>query len=401
MSKILSWRQLEGLIKLSSTKLDRTNGPTNSQATLRLFGQPESSLRVTLFRDNHAWCPYCQKVWLWLEEKQIPYKVKKVTMFCYGDKEPWYKKIVPSGMLPALELDGKIITESDRILTALESEFGPINDGPRLDQVKKMRQLERALFSAWCSWLCFPDSSGDKFVQVAQYVNDSIQGPFILDEFSCLDIIFAPYLERMNASLFYYKGFVLRDEKKFPKIYQWFKAMESRSTYLGTQSDFHTHVHDLPPQMGGCFQSGDAKQQECKTRVDSCIDFQLPENEGLEPQESKEMALQRVIKHKNSILKVNPLQEQDMDIALRAALTSLMSGQPIESSDEIPKGSHVGLRYIKDRINVPRDMPLWSARRLRQALEWTACQTSSGESNNSFPIPTDHRRDQDPRNFRE
>jgi glutathione S-transferase len=33
--------------------------------------------------------------------------------------------------------------------------------------------------------------------------------------------------------------------------------MESRPTYRGTQSDFHTHVHDLPPQMGGCYQNED------------------------------------------------------------------------------------------------------------------------------------------------
>lgn len=400
MSKILSWKQLESLIKLSPSKLDRTNGPTNSQATLRLFGQPESNVRVTLFRDNHAWCPYCQKVWLWLEEKQIPYKVKKVTMFCYGDKEPWYKKIVPSGMLPALELDGRIITESDKILATLEREFGPVNNGPQLDQVKKMRQLERALFSSWCSWLCYPNSSGDKFIQVAQYVNDQMNGPFLLDQFSCLDIIFAPFLERMNASLFYYKGFTLRHQHNFPKIYQWFNAMEQRSTYLGTQSDFHTHVHDLPPQMGGCFQSEDEHQEECRKKVDSCIDFQLPENGLEEPEDSKEIALQRVVKHKDSILKVNPLPEEQMDIALRAALTNLMSGKQLDF-DDLPKGSDVGLRYIKDRINVPRDMPLWSARRLRQALEWTAL-SSNKESmkSNSFPIPTDHRRDQDPKNFR-
>jgi glutathione S-transferase len=62
------------------------------QATLRLFGQTEADVRVTLYRDNHAWCPYCQKVWLWLEEKQIPYKIEKVTMFCYGKKEAWYKQ---------------------------------------------------------------------------------------------------------------------------------------------------------------------------------------------------------------------------------------------------------------------------------------------------------------------
>ncbi|NEP55206.1 MAG: glutathione S-transferase domain-containing protein, partial [Moorea sp. SIO3C2] len=100
----LSWPELEALDTLQT---DRVNGPTNAQATLRLFGQSEADVRVTLFRDNHAWCPYCQKIWLWLEEKRIPYRIEKVTMFCYGTKEAWYKRKVPSGMLPAGELDGR------------------------------------------------------------------------------------------------------------------------------------------------------------------------------------------------------------------------------------------------------------------------------------------------------
>ena len=79
---VLTWQQISNLVKNSKKEIDLVNGPTNSQATLRLFGQPESAVRVTLFRDHHAWCPYCQKVWLWLEEKKVPYKVRKVTMFC-------------------------------------------------------------------------------------------------------------------------------------------------------------------------------------------------------------------------------------------------------------------------------------------------------------------------------
>jgi glutathione S-transferase len=31
-------------------------------------------------RDHAAWCPYCHKVWLQLEEKQIPYTMEKINM---------------------------------------------------------------------------------------------------------------------------------------------------------------------------------------------------------------------------------------------------------------------------------------------------------------------------------
>ena len=117
MVEALSWEELTAK---ALPEPDRVNGPTNAQANLRLFGQPETSVRVTLYRDHHAWCPYCQKIWLWLEFKRIPYRIRKVTMRCYGSKEPWFLAKVPSGMLPALELDGQIITESDVILLALE-----------------------------------------------------------------------------------------------------------------------------------------------------------------------------------------------------------------------------------------------------------------------------------------
>merc|ERR1719453_1874915 len=77
-------------------------------------------------------------------------------MRCYGDKEPWYTRLCRSGMLPALELDGEFITESDQILFRLERAFGPL--GLPLQEISALRRLERELFGAWCEWLCYPDS---------------------------------------------------------------------------------------------------------------------------------------------------------------------------------------------------------------------------------------------------
>ncbi|MGL5032472.1 MAG: glutathione S-transferase family protein, partial [Microcystaceae cyanobacterium] len=278
----LSWTELE---TLSPWQLDYVNGPTNAQSRLRLFGQTEKDIRVVLYRDRHAWCPYCQKVWFWLEEKQIPYRIEKVTMFCYGEKENWYKRKVPSGMLPALELDGRMITESDDILWALEQEFKPLGKSLEDKRVIPLRQLERLLFRAWCNWLCRPARSPkeeqynkEQFQGVVEQVEAALAktpGPYFLEEFSVVDVIFTPYVERMNASLYYYKGYSLREVN--PRLSAWFDALETRLTYRGTQSDFHTHAHDLPPQMGGCWENGEPQMLACKQRVDHGPWFGLPD----------------------------------------------------------------------------------------------------------------------------
>ena len=393
----LNWTELAAL---TDFQIDTVNGPTNSQARLRLFGHAEADVRVTLYRDNHAWCPYCQKVWLWLEEKQIPYRIEKVTMFCYGQKEAWYKQKVPSGMLPALELDGQLITESDDILLALEQAFGPLNRGMQDPVVLPLRQLERQLFRAWCMWLCYPARSAreeqrsrDQFTSVVAHVEKALastSGAYFLKDFSVVDVVFTPYVERMNASLYYYKGYSLREEN--PRFSAWFDAMESRPTYRGTQSDFHTHAHDLPPQMGGCYANSEPQTKANQVQVDHGPWFGLPDVAYPEPETSRAEALQRVIKHRANIIRVNPVDDQIFDEALRCALTHMMTGDICTP----PPESDIGLRYLRDRINVPRDMSIYAAKRLREALEKTASLVGERQS---FPIPIRHRRDQDPANF--
>ncbi len=401
----LSWSELEAL---TDFQVDPTNGPTNAQARLRLFGLSESDVQVTLYRDNHAWCPYCQKVWLWLEEKQIPYRVEKVTMFCYGEKESWYKRKVRSGMLPAIllqrhstnELEGDIITESDDILIALEQVFGSLGAGMEAPTVLPLRRLERLLFRAWCAWLCHRPSSSredqrnrDQFIGVVAKIEEALgstPGPYFLNEFGTVDVIFTPYVERMNASLYYYKGYSLREENLC--LNAWFEAMESRLTYRGTQSDFHTHVHDLPPQMGGCWENGEPQTRFNQDRVDHGSWDGLPDATYPEPETSRAEALHRVIKHRNNIIRVNPADDRLVDEALRCALTCLMTNEACMP----PPGSDLALRYLRDRINVPRDMSIYAAKRLRQALEKTAALAGDRQSP---PLPTQHRRDQNPANF--
>lgn len=411
----LDWAELTRLASPLPSEAELASGATSAQASLRLFGAAENQVRVTLYRDHHAWCPYCQKVWLWLEERRIPYRVRKVTMVCYGSKERWYTQLVPSGMLPALDLDGRLITESDRILLSLETAFGPL--GPSLNDpaVLELRQLERQLFRAWCDWLCHPNAAASeqraaaRFEAMAGALADALAsspGDFLMGDLSGIDLVFVPYVERMAASLAYFKGYLLRDQHA--PIDRWFTALERRSTYLGTQSDFHTHAHDLPPQMGGCYANGEPLQQWLAARIDrgpwpvtvpagesSTASSRDLETSQAPPPDAARLALSRVLKHREVLLARNPLGAAAFDLPLRCALSHL-AGQ----GDVVPPaGSAVGLRYLADRISVPRDMPLHAARELRRSLERTASLDPSGAAEPALPIPLPHRRDQDPAPF--
>ena len=141
----------------------------------------------------------------------------------------------------------------------------------------ELRDLERLLFRAWCIWLCSPglnprqqNQAKEQFRAVAQRFEQQLNttaGPLLRsDQPETVDLLFVPYVERMNASLAYYKGYRLRREH--PSIDRWFRALESLETYRGTQSDMHTHVHDLPPQMGGCWTDNSEIATDLAAKID-------------------------------------------------------------------------------------------------------------------------------------
>ena len=122
------------------------------------------------------------------------------------------------------------------------------------------------------------------------------------------DLVFIPYVERMNASLAYFKGFALRHAH--PGIDRWLSALEQLETYRGTQSDVHTHAHDLPPQMGGCWADGSEGQRSMAAAVDAGQGLGELESRWTPPDADgmpRERALERVLRHRSTLLARNPL----------------------------------------------------------------------------------------------
>ena len=195
----------------------------------------------------------------------------------------------------------------------------------------------------------------------------------------------------MNASLIYYKGFNLRSKYRY--VDKWLTLFEGTSIYRGTQGDFHTHSHDLPPQMGGCFKESSKQQIAFSKSIDTgegLGNYEL--NKNFDSNYYSKVALKRVIKHKENLIKVNPYDKEFFEESLRSALTLMVTGELI-----IPdKFSGKSLRYLKNRISVPRDMPIISARLLRQSLNKIELISDDNEIEK---IPLKHRYDQDPINF--
>ncbi|MCO5561106.1 hypothetical protein L7F22_014727 [Adiantum nelumboides] len=162
-----------------------------AHAKTRLF--EESAPALTFYRDNSSWCPYCERVWLQLEEKHIPYSVEKINMNCYGNKPDWYLQMIPSGLLPAVNLAGKVIPESLDIMMVLEDSFPqhkPLLPSKasleKRSAVSRLLKQERRLVGAWLAalrggmW-----GSMDCFNRVMDDVDTSLKqfgGPYFLGQ---------------------------------------------------------------------------------------------------------------------------------------------------------------------------------------------------------------------------
>ena len=169
-----AWSDLQAKVHATATgsrmleaeaERSRGAGPAHTDAKLRLFGKTEADVRVVFYRDTAAWCPYCQKVWLLLEEKEIPYRLEKINMRSYGDKPAEFLRRVPGGLLPAIKLDGQLMTDSLPIMQTLDAVF---EQGPQMvppqgtaerERASRLLGLERELFRWWCT-LTFQPGKG-------------------------------------------------------------------------------------------------------------------------------------------------------------------------------------------------------------------------------------------------
>jgi glutathione S-transferase len=458
-------------------------GSAHVHNKLRLFQSKDDKPVITFYRDHAGWCPYCQKTMLLLEEKQVPINIELVPMRSYGDKPESFLRKVPSGLLPAIEVNGQIITESSVIMELLDK-WHPIEDGYKpmmpqeeagMQRYEQLSRLERELFSWWCTLIFRPElpgfggdnplsklmgGGGDTmsgsmkgFMDCIQKVDKELQktnGPWFFDnEYpTMIDFVFVSHVERMLASCAHWKGLNLRDPKwKLNGLNAWLDAFEKREHYLAFKSDYYTHIKDIPPQYGPGNDGGFEKDREAfSSSVLGKGDYwrlPLSHDDPLQPlyrgpplpisilksaeivadadgsyqsadpvamaKACRLMAAWKLAGNGGKVAKfaarggpegaknprktfgaelADPYAAADasiaatVDEALRVVCLALketdqeMPGHEFMQmlQDAVPSNQVEGvissMRYVRDRVGVPRDLPLASARYFRAYLNW-------------------------------
>ena len=404
---------------------DLENGPPSPLALTRRFGTAGTPT-LLLYRDHAAWCPYCHKIVLQLEEKRVPYRVEKINMRCYGDKPSSFLAKVPSGLLPVVELEGRVYTESALIAALIEDKYPqntpllPARGTPLREEAEALLRLERQLFSRWMQWLTGSraEAAGRAGLESAlDEVDAALRrhgGPYFLGaELSLVDITFAPFLERIAASIYYYKGLRVRAGGRWGALDAWFGATASRPAFAAFASDYYTHAHDLPPQLGGCEFGPNGPPAAAAVDGEDGRSWALPlpplsaasEPEPFEPGEhparDRLEAAARLVGNHAAVVRFAargcgtpgtrpvsaPLSDptakpgeaylDDVDAALRRVAHALLAGtdaaaaaaaQAAPSMRSAPAAAAAA--YLRDRVGVPRDMRFPAARQLRAHLNW-------------------------------
>ncbi|KAF7147511.1 hypothetical protein RHSIM_Rhsim03G0237900 [Rhododendron simsii] len=191
-------------------------------------------------------CPYAQRVWIARNCKGLQDKIKLVPIDLQN-RPTWYKeKVYPPNKVPSLEHNNEVKGESLDLLKYIDSSF----EGPSLfpsDPAK--RQFAEELLSYIDSFnkgvissfkvegMNDADAAFDYFETALSKFDD---GPFLLAEFSLVDIAYAPFIERFQPFLLDLKKYDITAGR--PKLAAWIKGMNKNEAYKQTQRDPKEHV---------------------------------------------------------------------------------------------------------------------------------------------------------------
>jgi glutathione S-transferase len=388
-----SWEQLlEVARNNTSARRVRRHGQSPSTAPIpsSLHKLPaDTAPPVLLYRDTNSWCPFCERVWFALEEKEIPFATEFIDL---SNKPKWYTDLVPTGLVPAAKIDSQFVHESKDILLALEEQFGatllPDNSEENAIARQWIEEAETNGFKeASYKFLLGRTSETDELAALKTAFESKLDeleqalgqypGSYFLSTFSLVDIMYSPHLDRLAASLPIYRGYSIKGNPRFPRLNAWFVALAERPAYHRVKSDDITN-NLLFRRLWGVEPIANLLPPD--PAISHRLDYQAEAAERLS--DNHDVAIADILK--NSGLQAfsgeTSALEAAIDMHLRLLATYLLYGEDIllrwgciGGKDQIdPFTSAVGaiaLAYVRNRICAPRDMSAGAAIAFRAAVD--------------------------------
>ncbi|CAL8470974.1 g10516 [Coccomyxa elongata] len=367
--------------------------------TLPTEADAETDKPVLLYRDTNAWCPYCERVTFALAEKDVPYDSVLIDLRA---KPAWYKEIVPTELTPAAKINGELVWESMDILQRLEREFTEIpllpSDSLRDEAEAVMGKAETLSgagfrFIAGGSLATRPDdekpgpASDDQLAEMRSAFEEHLaefeqqlakhEGPFLLGEFSLVDIVYAPAMERLAANLPVMRGFRLRDHPDYPHTAAWFQALDARPAYQKVKSDDTTHnlvfrkIFGVPlaaTPAGSPAQAAARREAAAKIAANrTAIVYDLLKNSGIVRGRSNQYG--NTLRAVNGYpMEPSPAAVAAVEYALRRLCSWLLHGTtgPRHPDLEAAALGSAALVFFAGRASSPRDLSAAACSELRE-----------------------------------
>jgi len=375
-----AWEKLDEVANLQNLGLEiRKEQVPSTSAFPSLPTSPDSksSKRVLLYRDTNGWCPFCERVICALVEKNIEFDCVYIDL---RNKPAWYLDIVETGLVPAAEIDGRLVWESKDILDALEETFPepsllPTEFSEDANAASALADtLSRAGFSFLRGREYGSDGPGDptelleSFRSRLQEMEDALArhpGPFFLPQFSLADVVHIPHMQRFAAYLPN-----IRDEvvlhgpgAQYPRIAAWLDALEERPGFRAVKSDPETHVQ-VVRRLFGVQPSVEAE----RPRGASAAGARLVTN--------REAVVKDVLANAG-LDSGDSFVRQAVELTVGMLAAELLGEAPAKPdlADDPPSKARfcavaaAVLAFLRSRVSSPRDMPADAASSFRAAID--------------------------------
>ncbi|KAF6156726.1 hypothetical protein GIB67_000083 [Kingdonia uniflora] len=236
------------------------DGTTRNRKTMYMYGDMDrDKCRKPKVRRERLYtsliCPYAQRVWITRNYKGLQDKIKLVPLDL-SNRPAWYKeKVYPENKVPSLEHNGKIIGESLDLVKYLDSSFEGPSLLPDVRYLILLREFAEELLSytdilSRDVHVSFKGDAdiGAPYDHLETALSKFEDGPFFLGQFSLVDIVYAPFIERYHLLSLDVKKYDITTGR--PKLTAWIEELNKIEAYQQTKRDPAELIPILKNRLG-------------------------------------------------------------------------------------------------------------------------------------------------------